>query len=296
MGIDRRNFFRALGVASVSIALPKSFGDTPAGATPTETNPIEFDGILYDATLCIGCQSCEYACAERYDLPDPVGVPESGVVRKTTENSRIVVNAFNVSNEEKFMRTACNHCNNPACASACLTKAMLKTDEGPVIWREDKCMGCRSCMISCPFDIPKFEYNSPNPRIQKCSMCYDFVKEGGLPACVENCPTEALKFGKRRDLLEEANRRIYSEPDKYVHYIYGEHEAGGTGLLYIAGSPFKNLRLRDDIGTTSYPEYNKIFLYSVPVVLVLWPALLLGLSNSLAERKKDVLKEKEMQI
>ena len=185
------------------------------------------------------------------------------------------------------MRMSCNHCNSPACASACLTKAMLKTDEGPVIWREDKCMGCRSCIVSCPFDMPKFEYNSPNPKIQKCRMCFESLQEGKLPACVENCPAEAVIYGKRSELLEIARERIYTSPDQYYHHIYGEHEVGGTGLLYLSAVPFEELGMRTDLGDTAYPEYNKTFLYSVPAVLVLWPAFLLGLRNSTDESNNN---------
>jgi Fe-S-cluster-containing dehydrogenase component len=114
-----------------------------------------------------------------------------------------------------YKRKTCNHCNNPACASACLTKAMLKTEEGPVIWREEKCMGCRSCMISCPFGIPKFDYHSSNPKIQKCRMCFERLQEGQLPVCVENCPAGAVFFGKRRDLIEIARERIYKERNNH---------------------------------------------------------------------------------
>lgn len=289
MGIDRRSFLKSLGVAGVTLTVGKSFA-----ATQIEKSDIEFDGMLYDSTLCIGCQSCEYACAEQYGLPEPVDAPVLGLVRKTDETRRLVVNYHNTSKGEQYIRKSCNHCNEPACASACLTKAMLKTDEGPVIWREDKCMGCRSCMISCPFDMPKFEYNSPNPKIQKCRMCYELIQEGGKPACVENCPAEAMLFGKRRDLIEIARTRIYAEPDKYNHHIYGEHEVGGTGLLYLASVPFEELGFRKDLGNTPYPELNKTFLYSVPAVLILWPAFLLGLNNSILERKRIVKKEKEL--
>lgn len=126
-------------------------------------------------------------------------------------------------------------------------------------------------------------------------MCYELVQEGGMPACVENCPAEALLFGKRRDLIEIARTRIYAEPEKYNHSIYGEHEVGGTGVLYIASVPFEELGFRKDLGTKSYPEYNKMFLFSVPSVLILWPAFLLGLSNSILERKIKINKEKEEQ-
>ncbi len=287
MSIVRRDFLKFLGLAGTTLTVGKSFG-----ATNKKKDDVEFYGILFDSTLCVGCQSCEYACAELYALPDPTGAPESGVVRKTDESSRVVINSYNTSKGEQFIRNACNHCNNPACASACLTKAMLKTDEGPVIWREEKCMGCRSCMISCPFDMPKFEYDNPNPKIQKCRMCFELLQEGSIPKCVENCPAEAILFGKRRDLIEISNARIYAEPEKYNHHIYGEHEVGGTGVIYLASVPFEELGFRNDLGSTSYPEYNKTFLYSVPAVLVLWPAFLLGLNNSILERKNKIANEK----
>ncbi|HCU19040.1 MAG TPA: 4Fe-4S ferredoxin [Bacteroidales bacterium] len=288
MSVDRRNFLKALGIAGSTLAMGKSFGSPPVSKSDTE-----FFGILYDSTLCVGCQACETACAEKYGFPLPEAVPAAGELRETNEARRVVINCYNTSKGEMYMRRACNHCNNPACASACLTKAMLKTDGGPVIWREEKCMGCRSCMISCPFDIPKFEYNSPNPKINKCRMCYELLLEGEKPVCVENCPAEALLFGKRRDLIEIARTRIYSEPDKYYHEIYGENEVGGTGVLYISSVPFKELGLRTDLGNKSYPEYNKTFLYSVPLVLILWPAFLLGLHSAFVQGKNKKQKEEE---
>jgi len=124
-------------------------------------------------------------------------------------------------------------------------------------------------------------------------MCYNEVIEGGLPECVKACPAEALQFGKRKELLDIAKARIYSDPDNYNHTIYGENEAGGTGVLYLASVPFEELGFRTDLGTTAYPEYTKTFLYSVPFVLTLWPAFLLGLKNSVDERRKQIMKEKE---
>ena len=172
------------------------------------------------------------------------------------------------------------HCNEPACAAACLTQAMYKTKEGPVIWRGDKCMGCRYCMVSCPFDVPKFEYHSANPKIQKCDMCYDRVIKGEKPSCTEACPGEAIVFGTRRELIAEARKRIAENPGTYIDQIYGENTAGGTGNLYLSPAPFKEVGFNPKIQNSSYPALSKGFLYSVPAVFVLLPTLLLGIHEA----------------
>jgi formate dehydrogenase iron-sulfur subunit len=201
-------------------------------------------------------------------------------LRQTSPDQWSVVNYYNTSAGGVHVKKQCMHCNTPACTSACLTKALYKTEEGAVIWREDKCMGCRFCMLSCPFNIPAFEYDKAVPRIMKCHLCFEALKEGDEPACVESCPEEAIVFGPRRELLDEARTRIYSEPDKYVHHIYGEHEAGGTGWLYLASVPFDQLGFKTDLQMKPYPELAKGFLYSVAVVFLLWPPFLLGLSRA----------------
>ncbi len=197
--------------------------------------------------------------------------------RTPTERQWTVVNRYDTDAGEVFVKKQCMHCWQPACAAACLTNAMYKTQEGPVVWRSDKCMGCRFCMVSCPFDIPKFEYHSWNPRIQKCNMCWERLQQGQEPACVKACPTDALTFGPKRELMEIARMRIYNHPDRYVHKIYGEHEVGGTGWLYLSAVPFEQLGFRTDLGTTPYPEFTRDFLYAVPVVLFAVPALLYGM-------------------
>jgi formate dehydrogenase iron-sulfur subunit len=275
MNLGRRKFFKVIGVTGASLAM-----GTRLKAAPKKENSIEFSGILYDSTRCAGCQTCESSCAEANGLSAPVATPEAGVIRKTDELHRTVVNAFNSTKGEVYLKKQCMHCNEPACTAACLTQAMYKTKEGPVIWRGDKCMGCGYCMVSCPFDIPKFEYHSANPKIEKCNMCYSRLSEGKIPACVENCPAEALTFGKRRELIKEARKRINDNPTQYTDRIYGENEAGGTGFLYLAGVPFDELGLNTSIQTTSYPELSKGFLYSVPTIFVLWPAILLGIREA----------------
>lgn len=272
-----------MGVTGVALATGKKLN----AAATEETKgapPEEFMGVLYDASRCVGCQSCEYACAAAHNLPEPTDSPEAGIIRKASETQQNVINLYNTSKGEVYVKQQCMHCNSPACASACLTNAMHKTHTGPVIWRGNKCMGCRYCMVSCPFDIPKFEYHSPNPEIRKCDMCFDRLKEGLMPACVTECPAEALMFGTRREMIKEARRRIHDNPDVYYDHIYGEHEAGGTGFLYLSPVPFEELGFNTSIQKSSYPELSKGFLYSVPTIFVLWPAILLGIREATKDK------------
>lgn len=277
MSIDRRDFFKVLGITGVTLATGNRLR---ASSTPGAKN--EFFGMLYDSTRCGGCQGCEFACAEAHGLPAPGfdDLPVPGIERKADETRRTVINAYQTSKGEVYLKRQCMHCNDPACTAACLTKAMLKNDAGPVSWRGNKCMGCRYCMVSCPFDVPKFEYHSPNPRIEKCDMCFERIKEGLMPACAEQCPTEAIMFGTRRELIAEARKRINDNQELYYDHIYGEHEAGGTGYLYISPVPFEELGLKTTLQKSSYPALTKGFLYAVPSVFVLWPALLLGLHQA----------------
>lgn len=276
MGLNRRNFLKVLGIAGATLAVGKSFGSPQKNIE----DEVEFSGILYDSSRCGGCQSCEIACAEAHGLPVPKDEPKIGVLRKTDETRRVVINSYKTSKGEVFIRRQCMHCNEPACAAACLTQAMHKTKEGPVIWRGNKCMGCRYCMVSCPFDVPKFEYHSANPKIQKCDMCYDRIQTGGIPICAEICPADAIMYGKRRDLIKEARKRIYENPGVYDDVIYGEHEAGGTGFLYLTPTPISELGFNASIQKSSYPELSKGFLFSVPTVFVLLPPILLGIHEA----------------
>jgi formate dehydrogenase iron-sulfur subunit len=285
--MKRRNFFKLAGVAGLTLTGKPAL---------TQEDPIqkEFVGVLVDTTRCIGCRSCEVACAQAHDLPVP-DVKNDGAlanVRTTSETQWMVVNRYETEKGEVFAKKQCMHCWQPGCTAACLTNAMYKTEEGPVIWRGRKCMGCRFCMISCPFDIPKFEYHSTNPKIQKCNMCWDRLQEGKKPACVEACPTDALMFGRKRELMEIARVRVYRHPQHYVHKIYGESEVGGTGWLYLSAVPFDQIGFRMDLGTTPYPEFTTDFLYAVPVVLFGLPAFLMGL-NLLARTKEETGSERE---
>jgi formate dehydrogenase iron-sulfur subunit len=279
--MNRRDLLKTVGAVAGSTLVARKLGAQEAAGSEPDTM-----AILVDTTLCVGCQSCEYACVDAHkdaglEVPEDVDI---SVERPTSEKQWTVVNRYETEKGEVFRKTQCMHCLTPACASACLTKAMHKTPAGPVAWDVDRCMGCRFCMVSCPFDVPKFEYDSPVPRIQKCTMCWDRVSEGGVPACVEACPTGALTFGKRSELLDEARDRIYHAPDQYLHHIYGENEAGGTGYLYLASVPFEQLGLRTYLADEPYPVYTREFLYGVPVVLTLVPPLLVALHRASKER------------
>ena len=281
--MNRRDFLKVTGVAGMTLT------GTGAEASESSSSSPEFYGVLVDTTRCIGCRACEKACAGEHGFPVPDTANDGALEtqRKTSETAWTVVNRFDTSKGDVFVKTRCMHCWQPACTAACLTNAMFKTEQGPVIWRSSKCMGCRFCMVSCPFDIPKFEYHEWNPKIQKCNLCFDRLQEGKKPACVEACPTDALMFGMKRDLMEIARVRIYNHPERYIHKIYGEHEVGGTGWLYLAAVPFEEMGFRTDLGTTPYPEYTRDFLYGVPLVLFGLPALLYGLNQMSGSDNED---------
>jgi formate dehydrogenase iron-sulfur subunit len=283
MRITRRSFFRMAGVtAGAGLALD---AQARTGAADDDLLP----GVLVDTTRCVGCRACEAACAEANDLPSP---PEGDQVmqqpRDTSTTAFTVVNRTDApGGGDRFGKKQCMHCLAPACASACPVRALNKLPTGPVTYDASKCMGCRYCMVACPFDVPKYEYEALAPRVRKCSFCAPRQQQGLPPACAEVCPSGALTFGRRHELLEEAKRRIYSEPDKFVHRVYGEHEAGGTSFLYISDVPFEKLTLAAGVPEKAYPELVAGALGAPPLVMTLWPPLLMGL-YAFSKRREEV--------
>jgi len=290
MRTDRRSFLKIAAAAGATAA-----ARTAADAAPRSSRVSrEWDGMLVDLTLCVGCRECEWACNDANGLPNqPLEAFEDKSVfeesRRTTANQFTVVNRFppaQPGQEPIYVKRQCMHCNEPACASACLVAAFRKADRGPVLYNESVCIGCRYCMIACPFSVPTYTYDDAfTPAVRKCTMCHERVTERGeVPACAKICPREAITFGKREDLIVLARERIMRNPDKYVNHIYGEHEAGGTSWLYLAPRPFDELGFRSDLDDRPYPEYTKGFLSAVPLVLTLWPALLIG-SHAFSKRR-----------
>jgi len=253
---------------------------------------------LVDITRCIGCRACQVACKQWNELPAEEtsfrgtgGGYENPPALSTSTYTRItfheILDAAGDLERSVFFKRQCRHCLEPGCASACLVKALEQRPSGAVVWRENLCMGCRYCMIACPWDIPKFEYDKPIPDIRKCTFCFDRQEDGKVPACIKTCPTGSLKFGERDELLDVARTRVYQNPDKYVHHIYGEHEAGGTRWMYISPVSFADLGFATDVGTTPYPQFTKGFLVAVPLVIVMWAGLLTGF-HWMAKRRDEV--------
>jgi Fe-S-cluster-containing dehydrogenase component len=234
--------------------------------------------MLVDTTVCAGCRACEAACSEANRLPAPkADVDILKERRDTGPEAFTVVNGTEGKNgEPRYAKRQCMHCLEPACASVCPVRALDKQVSGPVIYRGDRCMGCRYCMVACAFEIPKYQYDKQAPLVRKCTFCAARQAEGKKPACAEACPTGALTFGKRGALIELAKFRIYRQPEKYNHHVYGEHEAGGTNWLYISDVPFEKLAMRN-VRDESYPDKVQGALGAPPFVMTLWPPLLMGL-------------------
>jgi formate dehydrogenase iron-sulfur subunit len=292
MNLTRRTFLKCAGATGAAALVAR-----PAAAAATALRAGRTPAVLVDTTRCIGCRACEAACSEKNLLPAPAKAGDESVfeTRRTMDvNTFTVVNRSNGrdgGSEPRYVKSQCMHCLDPGCASACPAKALEKTFEGPVVYNRERCLGCRYCMLACPFDVPRFEYEKASPYVRKCSFCADRQKEGLAPACVEACPAGTLQFGTRDELLEEARKRIYQNPDKYVHHIYGENEVGGTSWLYITDVPFERLGFRTDLSTTSAPELSRTALAAVPFVLTLWPPLLMGLYTFSRRREEAVRAE-----
>jgi len=296
-GIGRRTF---LGSLAFGGALVAGSGGNASASQDFSGWPNSY-GVLTDLTLCVGCRSCEKACNESNNLPQP-GMPFDDASafnekRRPDAHAYTVVNRYENPKDKGtpvYRKVQCNHCKEPACFSACPIHAYTKTPEGAVTYNPDLCFGCRYCMIACPFYVPAYDYASAlEPKIVKCTMCYDTrLKYGKMTACAEACPTGALTFGKRTDLITVARQRIAAQPDRYIDHIYGEFEAGGTNWLYVSGVPFDQLDFPTNLPERPMIEGTKGFLSTVPLVFTIWPALF-GMMYA-AVQHRDRLHDEEL--
>lgn len=300
MAISRRRFLTWIGAAGVGLTASKT---AQAGSLQHFEGYPESMGVLHDITRCVGCRVCEEACNKVNELPKPdkdfkdLSVLESS--RRTTPKAYTVVNRYPSDELAKpvYRKIQCNHCLEPACASACFVRAFRKNENGAVVYNADVCVGCRYCMVTCPFEIPTYDYDDPlTPEVKKCTMCSPRIEKGLLPGCVEACPKEALTFGKRKDLIKIARERIAKHQDRYLDHIYGENEMGGTSWIYLSGVPFSSVGMREDLGITPAPSLTSGALSVVPMVVGLWPVFLAGMYGMTKRREKIAEEEKELAI
>ncbi len=275
MDLDRRNLLK-LALATTGAAAARGSVDASASEPP----PADAAGVLVDTTLCIGCRKCEEACNRRNRLPRAVeSFSDRDVLRsfrRPSTTAFTVVNRFPGSPSadqaavpETYAKVQCMHCLYPSCVSACIVGALTKSPGGPVLYNPTICMGCRYCHVACPFEVPAYEFDQAlTPRVRKCEFCVDRSKgTGANPACAASCPTEALVFGRRADVLAMARDRLKRRPDRYLDHVYGETEVGGTSWLYLVGRPVTEIGLLD-LPTTPPPQRTEaiqhgIFRYGV---------------------------------
>jgi formate dehydrogenase iron-sulfur subunit len=239
--------------------------------------------ILTDVTRCVGCEKCVAACAaenrqaaatapQRWTLDDGLSADRfTAVVRR----------------DGGYVRKQCRHCLEPACAEACPVGALRKTPEGPVVYDGSRCLGCRYCMMACPFGIPRYAWASPVPYVRKCNMCHENrIAKGRQPACTEACPEKATVFGEREALLEEAHRRMRDVPSRYQPRIWGEFEVGGTSVVYLSPIPLDFLHVGGRPPAGPLPERTAPAMAAVPPVFVGMGAVMGSLYWVIGRRRK----------
>jgi Fe-S-cluster-containing dehydrogenase component len=304
MTISRRDLLKGAVVAGAAAAVPV----TAAARHAVEPLP-EAVGMLFDATLCVGCRACMTKCKESNELPyDRTPDGQYDAPADLNGNTKNLIKAFAQGDTQTYMKQQCMHCVDPSCVSVCMMGALHKEGEGKrlmkgerdiksgiVIWDKDLCVGCRYCQIGCAFNVPRFEWNDALPKIVKCELCRHRAKPEATdeyalanPACCEACPRDAVIYGKRAALLEEAKRRVAAAPEKYNPKVFGETDGGGTQVLYLAPKEVEFTQL----GLPTLPERSSAqFSESVshaPYLLGITPiALYAGLAFIINRNHKD---------
>ena len=288
MDKSRRSFLKGLACAGATVA----GSALPAAASETREAPADAVGMLYDTTLCIGCKTCVVACHEANDLPpDDRQDPLHDAPTALNDRTKNIIKLYEENGVRSYMKEQCMHCVDAACVGACMIGALQKREYGIVTWDASRCIGCRYCQVACPYNIPKFEWESAAPRIIKCELCNHRLAENKEPACCEVCPRSAVIYGTREELLAEAKKRLAANPDKYVPKIYGEHDGGGTQVMYISHVPFEKLGL-PELGAEAVPSLNRQIQHGVYKGMVA-PAALYAVLGGVMLRNRRAGKDDE---
>lgn len=288
MSVNRRDFLKltAAGMGGSLLGITEN-----AAAKISADEMADNYSMLNDSTKCIGCRACQAACKRVHGLERAGDNPLYDMPTDLNANSLTLIQLYKESEDKwAFVKKQCMHCNYASCVSVCPVSAFTKRNDGVIAYDPDKCIGCRYCLVACPFNAPTFEYNKAAPKIQKCDFCKDIRLAKGLtPACADVCPKGAITFGKRGELLKEAHRRIGENPDRYYDHVYGEHEIGGTSILHLAPReiPFEKLgyKMYGDTPPGELPEkiQHGIFKYWIPPVSLY---AVLGLIALVTHRKQ----------
>lgn len=207
-------------------------------------------GFLIDASRCIDCRACLVACSVENNVSmsnTRIWIKDTGLMGSFPEIEHFTAPYH------------CMHCEDPSCVSACTVGALQQNKDGIVVYDHEACIGCRYCMYACPFEVPHFEWDQRLALIAKCDMCEERLEEGqDEPACAATCPTDAIQFGLRTDMLKMAHERIANEPDRYIDHVFGEHENGGTSTFYLSPVSYDKLDFPTIETTESPAEYNRM--------------------------------------
>jgi len=258
--------------------------------------------MLIDSTRCIGCRACQVACKEWNNLPAEKteffggsGYQNPGRLSSKTWTVISFHEAETSTGDYDwiFAKQQCMHCLEPACAAACPVSALEQLKTGAVVYDPGKCIGCRNCQLVCPFDIPCFEWNKAVPEIKKCNFCVDRIEAGMEPSCSCACPTDAIVFGERENLLQKAEIRIANNPGKYVNHIYGRSEVGGTSVMHLAGVSFDKLGFRTNLSDSPVWDNAKPAMEAIPYVMT-GLGTILGALAWFINRKTEIKAGKEV--
>jgi formate dehydrogenase iron-sulfur subunit len=196
---------------------------------------------LIDVSKCIGCKACQVACMEWNDLRDEIGT-NHGVYDNPldlTDKSWTVMRFSEVEVEQGKLewlirKDGCMHCADPGCLKACPAPgAIVQYSNGIVDFHEENCIGCGYCITGCPFNIPRI--SKKDSKAYKCTLCSDRVSVGMEPACVKTCPTGALVFGSKEDMIQHAEERIVDLKSRGYQNagLYDPPGVGGTHVMYV---------------------------------------------------------------
>ncbi len=232
MGINRRTFLKISGlIAAGSVTgglVPIRAGRAGAGEL---TGP-GGQGMLNDVSKCIGCLSCAIACKQANELPDPMEYsPVTDGDNWTTV--RFMERKAGETRAPVNLKVQCMHCGNPSCVAVCPTGAAYKREDGIVVIDRETCIGCKYCVMSCPFGVPGL--SEEKGVVCKCTFCEGRIKEGRITACAEACPAGAIQFGSLDELLKKAEERLaFLKSDGFPNSaLYGNAELGGLRVLYV---------------------------------------------------------------